>query len=236
MVLGSSKIVYDTGRADAMPCCRALGGKLLCTARGSDIVLGDGDLPSGSTCHVLRGHSGNVTCLATDASGTTLYSGAVDGLVAKWDLRDLVAAPALRLEGHDGVVTAVVICEGESVVFSAAADGLIRKWDTSTGALLTTMEGHGLMVTCLALARDDALFSGSADCSIIKWQASTGERLLTMLGHSLPVIHLTVLEATGELLSTEWGGARIVKTWSLASGTLKASQAVQQPPVKYLVL
>lgn len=78
---------------------------------------------------VLRGHTKDVTCLATAAGGQRLYSGSVDGAVIGWNpatpqekggRREMTGVQCLALS-PDGAVTA------------AGTDRGLVMWDTATG-------------------------------------------------------------------------------------------------------
>ncbi|MCZ7648870.1 MAG: ATP-binding protein [Planctomycetota bacterium] len=97
----------------------------------------------------------------------------------------------LRLPAPEGEVTALEFSSNGSVLFSGGSDATVRAWDVaSESEKLATIEGHGNIVTQVALSRDGSrLASSSMDGSVRLYAASTGN-FEALLKHDGPVLHL----------------------------------------------
>ena len=123
--------------------------------------------------HVLRGHAGDVCCVAVARAGDLVASGGADRKVILW-----APASGARLRvlygGNEGIRCVAFSPDG-CVVASGAKDNTLAVSDTATGELLETLVGHGCWVSCVAFSADGArLASGGGDGVARVWDWATG--------------------------------------------------------------
>jgi WD40 repeat protein len=99
-------------------------------------------------------------------------------------------SPPLEISYTDGPApTNLDLSEQPTPAFSAdglrlaapVSGGAVAVWDASTGARLTTLQGHGGTPTSAAFSPDGArLLTGAADGRVRVWDALSGELLLQL--------------------------------------------------------
>jgi predicted Zn finger-like uncharacterized protein len=83
-------------------------------------------LPDCKPLQELKGHTGEVTCLAVSPGGWFLASGGKDQDVRLWNLAD--GSPLATLEDHPGHVTRLAISPDGQVVAVGSEDGSVTIW------------------------------------------------------------------------------------------------------------
>jgi WD40 repeat protein len=157
---------------------------------------------NGKLVHTLKGHTGDVTSIAFNATGSRMLSGSCDCTVSVWDILQNVCLYSLT--GHELKVTSVSWSSDESKVASGSEDLTIRIWSLETrsnsvsedGAsscssrdysaqLLWVLSGHADIVTSVGLnAAGTTLVSGSWDSTVRVWSVQSGEMVHNLEGHS----------------------------------------------------
>ncbi|KAI8593893.1 WD40-repeat-containing domain protein, partial [Geranomyces variabilis] len=128
----------------------------------------------------LRGHAGDIYCLAvTPSDENVVVTGAMDHTVKVWDLA--AGASTRSMRGHTDSITA--LCVRGDNVFSGSLDKTVRHWDIATGRCTRTLRGHTKWVKTLAM-NSRCLLSGGWDEAVFVWDWREGTLL-----HSLPVGH-----------------------------------------------
>jgi hypothetical protein len=94
---------------------------------------GGGD--AGRKLGTLRGHTADVTCIAT--SDAALLSGDAGGTLRLWGADDFKLLRALR--GHAGAVAACLLLPGGGPLVSGGADGTVRLWTEASPAPLALL-------------------------------------------------------------------------------------------------
>ena len=61
--------------------------------------------------------------------GESLFSGGIDNLIRRWDLKSSEAAVDLVLEGHMDTITGLSVSPDGTHLISNAMDSTLRKWD-----------------------------------------------------------------------------------------------------------
>jgi len=169
---------------------------MLATAHGDGAVrVWD---PALVICHVvLRGHAGEVKCVAWEETGERLLSGGVDKTVRAWALQTGEAAPVDAitagnciqvLKGHSDVVTSVMWSPfvensersepppGGTNFLSGSRDETVKVWGPVAGAsgawrCIATLTGHTAPVrSCAYDAASKFIASCSHDSSVKVWE------------------------------------------------------------------
>ncbi|HEX3151610.1 MAG TPA: hypothetical protein VHR66_26285, partial [Gemmataceae bacterium] len=89
------------------------------------------DLPGGSKQRELKGHRGEVNCLAMSPDGRFLASGADDQDVILWRLPD--GRQLATLEDHPGHIQRVNVSPDGSLVAVGSEDGTVTVWEVTDG-------------------------------------------------------------------------------------------------------
>ncbi|TPX60598.1 hypothetical protein PhCBS80983_g01737 [Powellomyces hirtus] len=127
----------------------------------------------------IKGHSGDIYCMAVMPDENIAVTGSMDHTVKVWDLEANAMARSMR--GHTDSVTC--LCVRDEYVFSGSLDKTIRQWDTTSGRCTRTLMGHTKWVKTMAVD-DRMLISGGWDEVILVWDWKQGTLL-----HSLPINH-----------------------------------------------
>lgn len=139
-------------------------------------------------------HEFQVTAVALSEDGESVFSGGIDNLIRRWDLKASEEGKTdLELEGHLDTITGLAISPDGSHILSNAMDSTLRKWDVrpyaATGSRCVMMyEGvhHGAEKGLLraSWAPDgESVACGSADRIVHIWDASSGKQTYYLPGH-----------------------------------------------------
>eukprot|EP00808_Paulinella_micropora_P021872 g71720.t1 len=207
---------------------------LLCMAvdpRGRYVVLGAKDFsltvyhletPHAEPARVLKGHRGEVLCVALDGVGDLLASGSADNDVRVWDVQQ--HEPLSVLSHHTGKILCVAFDSSRRYVVSGSDDFTIRIWDLEQGKGQPprVFSAHTNAVTCVAIYTSiNLLVSGSADKTVRVWRLdSVEEQLVCLQGHGDSVQGVT-LDSLGRY-AVSGAADCTVRVWDL--------QAPTQPP------
>jgi Prp8 binding protein len=66
-------------------------------------------------------------CISPD--GDTIYSGGIDNIIRRWDIKADTGVPNLTLEGHSDTITGLALSPDGTSLLSNAMDSTLRKWD-----------------------------------------------------------------------------------------------------------
>jgi WD40 repeat protein len=93
----------------------------------SDCVVRLRDLTSGKVVQILEGHTRPVRAVAFGRKGKVVVSGALDGTVRLWSVRD--GEQLTRFSTNGSGVTSVVLLEGKGEVAAGCVGGSVEVWD-----------------------------------------------------------------------------------------------------------
>ncbi|CEG43895.1 U3 snoRNP-associated protein (contains WD40 repeats) [Plasmopara halstedii] len=175
----------------------------------------------------LRGHRLSVTSLCLLEDGEIAYSGAKDGSLLRWDLKqqkkreitlphDDVAAEKATTD-RDRCILALAVSSDGKFLASGGRDKLVRVWDAKTGQLKESFSGHRDAVSALAFRlRSHSLFSGSLDRSIKHWNLTEMGYVETLFGHQSEV---NALDSLYKERVVSCGRDRSVRLWKIPEET-----------------
>lgn len=156
---------------------------------GTDETIEVLDWPSGARRLALDGHTGaSFQGVALDASGQTVYSGAVERWTRQWNARS--GLPERRFAGHPSGTAAVALSpDGTRLATTLGVPvHAVRIWSTSSGALERELTGHTDWLLAATFSPDgQQVASGSADRTVCVWDVATGERRQRLTGHAAGV-------------------------------------------------
>ena len=162
------------------------------------------DLVNGGPIHGIRGHTGDVRCVAADSKGFRLASGGSDGTVRCWGWSapggwktQLGDVPNYIRTEHTNAVTCVAFSPDllasrlRKKLASGSEDKTIRLWDVVNGDLIDTITANDMEeVVDIAFSPDGKMLaSGDTRGVVYLWDVRIRpSRLIrTFDGHSGPV-------------------------------------------------
>ena len=128
-------------------------------------------------------------CFSDDASA--IFTGGIDGIVRRYDLR-MDVQPSLTLEGHTDIVTGLRVSPDGDFMLSNAMDNTLRIWDLRPYApadrnikvLIGHTHGHEKQLLQCDWSRDGrSVASGSADACVYVWDTSSRRISYRLPGH-----------------------------------------------------
>ncbi|KAI8927791.1 WD40-repeat-containing domain protein [Entophlyctis helioformis] len=143
--------------------------------------------------HEMKGHKGDIYCLALFDDNSRLASGSTDSAIKIWNTRGGQCITTLK--GHTQAVTCLR-ASGRSL-YSGSLDRTIRKWDLDSGSCLQVITGHTEWIKTIDLNRD-YLISGGWEETVFVWSLETGA-----------LVHKIALNL-GPILSLQCDASRIV--------------------------
>jgi RNA polymerase sigma factor (sigma-70 family) len=132
-------------------------------------LLRDGRSGAASSPNLTLRHDRAVNTVAFSPDGRTVASGANDGIVRIWRVRD--GALLQTMEGHTRPVSDIAFLQDGTLLVSGSLDRTVNVWRISDGALLRRLAEPAGEVLSLATSPDDRLLAlGSYGAAWI-WEA-----------------------------------------------------------------
>jgi WD40 repeat protein len=165
----------------------ALPGGRFATAGWDTNLIEVWDAGTGARLHQLRGHTGNVRCVAA-LPGGLLASGSYDKTVRIWNAT--TGAHVSTLEGHTNWVWALAALP-DGRLASGSFDNTIRLWNVATRDCTQVLQ-HPEWVRALAVLDGGRLASGCGD-NVYIWSLAGGVQEAVLEGHTFWVCSLAAL-------------------------------------------
>ncbi|KAF9089350.1 hypothetical protein BGX29_012107 [Mortierella sp. GBA35] len=145
-------------------------------------VVDLGDIFTGESRLVLRGHDDTVTCISYSSDGAQIAISSKDTTVRIWSTQPGTTLHVLK--GHSHAVWGVAFSPTNPQLVSCGQDKTVRTWDAITGKPLATLEDHTDFVHSVTYSPDGRqIASGGHDSAVRLWDAHTGELHQVVSGH-----------------------------------------------------
>lgn len=145
-------------------------------------------------------HQYQVTAVAMRSDGEAVYTGGIDNIIRRFDVRKLgKAVENLQLVGHSDTITGLCLSPDNNFLLSNAMDSSVRKWDVrpfvkqDSGRCVVGYAGahHGAEKVLLKVNWSNSASSmgnklvtaGSSDRIVHIWEEDTGKQLYYLPGH-----------------------------------------------------
>eukprot|EP00339_Tiarina_fusa_P027236 CAMPEP_0117043440 /NCGR_PEP_ID=MMETSP0472-20121206/30197_1 /TAXON_ID=693140 ORGANISM="Tiarina fusus, Strain LIS" /NCGR_SAMPLE_ID=MMETSP0472 /ASSEMBLY_ACC=CAM_ASM_000603 /LENGTH=320 /DNA_ID=CAMNT_0004754965 /DNA_START=21 /DNA_END=983 /DNA_ORIENTATION=- len=175
----------------------------------------------------LKGHSGAVTCLATNSeTPDVLISGSRDKTIISWNLSadsadpEVAGIPKRSLQGHSHFVEDLVLSSDGAFALSCSWDRTLRLWNLATGETTNSFVGHDKDVLSCAFSADNRqIISGSRDRSLKLWnilgecKATIGSEKANSHTEWVSCVRFSPNPSNPLIISCGWDKA--VKVWDL---------------------
>lgn len=140
-----------------------------------------------------------------------------------WEWGFLVnrANPALRTVLTPGTrIDSATISPDGSLIATSSQGGPVQVWDLATGALKTTCEGEGLIISEVCSFSPDGtrVLTAGTDDAVRVWAVGSGKRLHLLSGHGARVTSATFSADGTEIYSAAVDGK--IRIWNAVNGEL----------------
>jgi len=155
-------------------------------------------------------------CLQWDNVSRSLFSGAIDGTLSRWDLNNMTLAD-IRKGNHKKAINDLLMAQDINLLASASSDGSILMWDTATMKPKKTFKGHKKGTFSLAYSMDyHCLLTAGLDQEALVWNPYV-ERvpIFRLKGHTHALCGVSVVPGTPQILSADVAGT--FRLWDMRS-------------------
>lgn len=171
----------------------------------------------------LNGHENAVTCVALTTDDSTIYSGAKDNSLIKWDVESgskiILKAKwngqvVPRTQSIEGEVLSVAVSHDGKYIASGGRDKFVRIYDSRSDSEIKCFAGHRDAVSSLCFQKDTyTLFSGSFDRCVKHWDLNEMGYIETVFGHQDSIYSLDCWIKEKPVTSS---GDRSIRLWKIA--------------------
>lgn len=175
-------------------------------------------------CHpnqrVLRGHTGEVCCVAYDPQGRFLASAAIDGTVRVWEASTERPLHVLPIERKNDHALSIAFSPDGALLAAAADEGTVKFWETATFSETFVLRAHETDVSAIAFSAHNSLFATASKTGDIRlWNTTTWQEAAKIAGHSEEIRTLAFSPDGSILASGSFDD--LVKLWDPATGKLR---------------
>lgn len=128
------------------------------------------------------GHSDAVTSLAFLRDGQTLVSGAKDGTIKLWNVRQGVLLRTL--DGRNNPVSALSVSRDEHHIAATGINGQVQLWNAHSGNLQRVLDTGFGNEEAVSFSPDAKMVAGPSYDKVVLWNASSGKELGRFAAHA----------------------------------------------------
>ncbi|MFD0647969.1 WD40 repeat domain-containing protein [Streptomyces malaysiensis subsp. malaysiensis] len=120
--------------------------------------------------------------------------------------------------------------DGRPMAVVGGHDDAVRVWDLATGALHTTLHGHGFGASAVACASVDGAPVAVVGCDkqALVWDLADGTLRATLTGDDRHLFAVACATVDGRAVAVTSSG-RALRVWDLATGALRATSRAATP-------
>jgi tetratricopeptide (TPR) repeat protein len=111
------------------------------------------NIETGEEIATLRGHSGAITGIAVNRTGTYIFTGSDDGTARIWDSE--TGRVVSSLSGHHGNVIAIALTSDGKSLVTGSLDGSARIWEAATGVEVSRFDKNEARIGKILITPDD---------------------------------------------------------------------------------
>jgi WD40 repeat protein len=154
-------------------------------------------------------------CLCWDENSKSLFSGAIDGALSRWDLQHMTLSDT-RKGAHKGAINDLLAISDINLLASAADDGNILMWDTASMRQKKTFKGHKKGAFSLAYSMDyHCLLTAGLDQEALVWNPYVQSMPIFRLRgqHTHALCGVEVVPGTPQIVTADVTGT--FKMWDM---------------------
>mmetsp|Transcript_41764 Transcript_41764/g.135083 ORF Transcript_41764/g.135083 Transcript_41764/m.135083 type:complete len:1182 (+) Transcript_41764:195-3740(+) len=153
-------------------------------------------------------------CLCGSTGSDSLFSGAIDGTLSRWDLSNMCLSET-RKGQHKDAINDLLMIEDLNLLASASSDGSTIMWDLETMRPKKTFKGHRKGTFSLAYSQDyRCLLTAGLEQEALVWNPYV-ERvpIFRLKGHVNALCGVAVVPGTPQVISADVKG--VFRLWDI---------------------
>ncbi|EGN95156.1 hypothetical protein SERLA73DRAFT_95850, partial [Serpula lacrymans var. lacrymans S7.3] len=169
--------------------------------------------------NVLKGHKGDIKCVAFSPDGLRIASGSHDNTIIIWDVFSGHMLGSSPLEGHSEPLASITFSPDGSILASSSLDHTIRIWSVVSGQpLVDPILTYTPWVHSIVFSSDGSKFTSGSDGKISTWETASG--LLTASPFEGYDDHTASMLSPGGFKLALGLPDNTIEIWEVASGKL----------------